>query len=183
MTGLLSKLPAIAAAAMLALTTLPAAADDLDIRAFFGKFQGGGVAESEDSIYFGVTARDFDVVIAEEGEGFAVTWTSVIRGGGTPAKPEVRRKTTSMTFDPTNRPGIWRAAASGDPVTGGETGWARIEDSTLSVYLMVVRDNGSYEIQQYDRKLTGTGMELTFSRVRDGEQVRTVKGRLVKVAK
>ncbi len=157
-------------------------AADLGIRAFFGKFHGGGVAENADSIYFGVTARDFDVVIAPEGEGFSVTWTSVIRGGGSPGNPDIRRKTTSLAFEPSARPGIWRAAASKDPLDGGELGWARIQETTLSVYLMVVRDDGTYEIQRYDRKLVPSGMELVFSRMRDGDQVRTVKGRLVKVA-
>lgn len=47
---------------------------------------------------------------------------------------------------------------------------------------MVVLDDGRYELQQYDRTLTGQGMELVFRRLRDGEQARTVKGRGVKVA-
>ena len=58
-----------------------AQAADLGIKAFFGNFQGGGVAENDDSLYFGVTARDFDVDIQPTGQGFSVKWTSVIRGG------------------------------------------------------------------------------------------------------
>ena len=159
-----------------------AAAADLNIKAFFGKFQGGGVAENEDSLYFGVTARDFDVTVAPNGDGFSVSWTSVIRGGGDPNKPNVRRKTTKRTFAATNRPGIWKAVESKDPVSDGELCWARISGTTLSVYLMVVRDDGRYELQQYDRKLTANGMEMQFTRLRDGDKVRRVSGRLVKVA-
>ena len=48
------------------------------------KIQGGGIAENDDSIYFGVTARDFDVTIGPAGNGFSVEWTSVIRGGDDP---------------------------------------------------------------------------------------------------
>ena len=120
----------------------PAVAADLNIKAFFGKFQGGGIAENDDSIYFGVTARDFDVTIAPAGSGFSVTWTSVIRGGGDPNKPNVRRKTTKRTFEPTGKRGVWKAVESKDPVADGELCWARLRENTLSVYLMVVRDDG-----------------------------------------
>lgn len=160
-----------------------ALAADLSIKAFYGKFQGGGVAENDDSVYFGVTARDFDVNIQPADNGFSVTWTSVIRGGGTPGKPETRRKTSMRTFKATARPGVWQAVESKDPVTGGELCWARIKDNTLTVYLMVVRDNGAYELQKYARTLLPSGMEMTFTRLRDGDKVRSVKGRLVKVAR
>lgn len=49
-----------------------AQAADLGIKAFFGNFQGGGVSENDDSLYFGVTARDFDVDIQPTGQGFSV---------------------------------------------------------------------------------------------------------------
>ena len=63
----------------------------LSIAHFYGTFSGGGVAENEDSLYFAVTARDFDVVIARAGKGFKVTWTRVLRGGGDVENPEVRK--------------------------------------------------------------------------------------------
>ncbi len=160
-----------------------AQAADLGIKALFGNFQGGGVAENDDSLYFGVTARDFDVDIQPTGQGFSVKWTSVIRGGGTPGKPETRRKTSTRTYKPSTRPGIWEADKSQDPVNGGELSWARVIGNTLTVFLMSVRKDGAYELQQYDRKILPTGMELVFTRVRDGDTVRTVKGRLVKVGR
>ena len=158
-------------------------AADLNIKAFYGKFQGGGIAENDDSIYFGVTSRDFDVTIEPAGDGFSVEWTSVIRGGGDPANPNVRRKTTKRTFQTKSKPGVWRAVESKDPVDDGELCWARLKENTLSVYLMVVRNDGAYEIQKYDRTLLPSGMEMLFTRTRDGEKVRQVKGRLVKVAR
>ena len=60
----------------------PANAQDLAKEAFYGHFQGSGVAENSDSLYFGVTVRDLDVQIGPEAPGFYVEWTSVIRGGG-----------------------------------------------------------------------------------------------------
>ena len=87
------------------------------------------------------------------------------------------------TFKSTARNGADQAIESMDPVSGGELCWARIKDNTLTVFLLVVRDNGDYELQQYDRTLLATGMEMTFTRLRDGDKVRRVKGRLVKVAR
>ena len=58
-----------------------AAATDLNITAFYRKVQGGGITENDDSIHFGVTARDFDFTIGPAGNGFSVEWTSVISGG------------------------------------------------------------------------------------------------------
>ena len=159
-----------------------AGAADLSIRAFFGTFSGGAVSEIADSVYFATTARDTDVVIRPAGEGFMVTWTSVIRQGGVPGKPNVRRKSTTKRFVPAKQPGLWRASDSADPIDGGEFGWARIKGTSLIVYLMVIDDKGAYQIQRYERALSGLGMALTFTRHRDGEKVRTAKGHLVKTA-
>ncbi len=182
------RIAALVIAALVALSA-PAEAQKrtLSISHFFGTFSGGGVAENEDSLYFAVTARDFDVVIgpaATSGRGgFKVAWTSVIRGGGDVGKPRVRKKSTTRTFIAGARPGLFTATSSGDPLAGGEMAWARIKDNALMVYLMVIDDDGAYQIQRYERKLSGTGMELTFTRLKDGEKIRTVTGRLIKTGR
>lgn len=159
------------------------AADNLPFEAFFGRFSGGGIASNEDSLFFAVTARDFDVTISPAGKGFRVEWTSVIRRGGTPEKPRIRRKSASKVLMPAGRTGVFHGITSGDPLKGKEMCWARIEGRTLSVFLMTVDDNGIYELQEYDRKLTGNGMDLVFRSWRDGDRLRTVTGKLVKVGK
>lgn len=163
------------------LATLAVAAD-LPIATFYGKFSGGGIAQNADSQYFALTTRDFDVAIAPAGQGFTVDWTSVIRRGGDPDKPDVRRKQSTKTFRPTGNPNVYHCADSGDPLAGKELCWARIEKNTLSVFLMVVDAKGIYELQQYDRTLSGTGMKLMFRSWRDGDRLRSVSGQLVKVA-
>jgi hypothetical protein len=177
MTRILSLFAALAIAA-----ASPAVAQNLSIAAFYGTFQGNGVAENEDSAYFAMTPRDFDVVTAPIEGGFTITWTSVIREGGDPKAPNVRRKSTTRTFAATGT-GIWRAKENGDPVTGGEVSWARLSRNTLSIYAMTVEKDGAYEVQRYDRTLSGTGMDLTFTRTKDGERTRRVKGKLVKQAR
>lgn len=175
MTGFLS-------AVFLALGTLTAWAEDLPITAFYGTWQGAGVAESADSLYFAMTARDFDVVISAAGDGFAITWTTVIHSGGDPSNPDVRRRESSLTFEPSGRPGVYEATNSGNPVDGEVLSWARIDGNTLSVHQMTLNDGGGFDLSTYNRTLTSLGMELDFQRLRDGEQIRSVTGRLIKVA-
>lgn len=157
-----------------------ASAKDLTIEAFYGKFSGGGVAENADSIYFAVTSRDFDVEIQPQGRGFKIDWTSIIRRGGDPRNPKVKRRQSTKTLLPTDAPGVFHGSESGDPLKGKELCWARIRGNTLSVFLMTVGKNGSSELQQYDRTLSGTGMKLMFQSWRDGDRLRAVSGRLIK---
>lgn len=178
------RLIAIALAALVCASTAAAQNRDLPISAFFGTFSGGGIAKNDDSIYFAVTARDIDVTIRARGKGFTVAWTSVIRRGGDPKRPDVRRKSTTMHFVPTGRGRMYRAAGvKSDLLKGDELAWARVRGNTLSVYLMRIDGKGAYQVQRYDRTLSAMGMQLVFTRIKDGERVRSVKGRLIKTGK
>lgn len=171
-------------ALMSTILTVPisAMARDLGIDAFFGKFSGGGVAQNADSVYFSMTARDFDVEIRPIDRGFKIDWTSVIRRGGDPNNPKVKRRQSTKTLLPTGKPGVFHGTQSGDPLKGKELCWARIAGNTLTVFLMTVNETGVYELQQYDRTLSGIGMKLMFRSWRDGDRLRSVSGRLVKDA-
>jgi hypothetical protein len=159
-----------------------AAARDLPISAFYGKFSGGGIAHNADSEYFAMTTRDFDVVIKPEGGGVRIDWTSVIRRGGDPLNPKVRRKSSSKLLTATGESNVFHGSKSGNPLKGEELCWARVDGTTLTVFLMSVSKKGIYELQQYDRTLSGTGMTLLFRSWRDGDRLRSVSGRLVKTA-
>ena len=158
-----------------------AAAEDLPIAAFAGRFAGTGIAKDEISKYFEETIRDLDVSIVPEGGGFALSWSTVLRQGGDPDNPDVSENAHALFFEPTGRPNVFQGAVEIDPLGGWPFVWARIKENTLTVYSLLVHEDGSYEIQTYDRTLTGLGMELRFTRVRDGELVRSVTGKLVKV--
>ena len=160
--------------------SVPATAQDLPLAAFFGTFKGGGVAENSDSIYFGVTVRDFDVSIQHAENGFRVDWATIIRRGGDPNNPQIKRKSQSATFQLTDRPGVYRAMDLADPLLGGKYAWARIEKQTLYVYVLLISADGKYDMQTYERTIKPSGMDFNFSRVRDGEPVRKVKGKLIK---
>ena len=161
---------------------ISAQAQTLPVDAFYGHYQGSGIAENEDSLYFGVTVRDLDVRIGPEADGFYVEWTSVIRGGGDPNNPDVRKRSARVAFSPSARPNVFTSKSATDAMAGGLI-WARIIDQTLTVNVMQVTDTGSYIVQTYNRTLSGTGMTLNFVNSADGEPLRQVEARLVKVGK
>lgn len=171
---------AMAVCLAVALGAPAAAQDDLPISAFYGTFVGTGVAKSEDSLFYGVTLRDLDVTIGPENGGFAVTWTTVLREASDGGPAQARRKTGTRVFMTTTKPWLFRADGTGNLLQGDEVGWARIEGNGLLIYLLRLDDKGRYDMQTYRRTLTGSGMDLTFTRVRDGDNVRSVSGKLVK---
>ncbi len=170
--------PALAAV-IVWVSAVQALAQDQALKKFFGFYRGSGVAEDEDSAYFRTSVRDFDVTIAPEGDGFRVSWVT-IRRGGDPNNPKIKRKESSMRFAPSARPGIFQATPQGDPLLGQQYAWAQVIDNNLQVTMMTLNETGGYEIQRWDRELTGLGMQMTYSRVRDGEPVRRVRGRLTR---
>ena len=141
--------------------TSGAHAQTLPIDAFYGHFQGSGIAENDDSLYFGVTVRDLDVRIGPEAGGFYVEWTSVIRGGGDPNNPNVRKRTQRVSFSPSNRPNVFTGKSATNPMDGSLI-WARLKDQTLTVNVMRISETGSYTVQTYNRTVSGTGMILNF---------------------
>ncbi|MEQ9488782.1 MAG: hypothetical protein RIM72_07295 [Alphaproteobacteria bacterium] len=171
----------LAAACLMLISTVGAAHAD-DAAKFFGHFRGSGISENADSIYFAVSVRDLDVEISPvDGGGFSIAWTTVTREGGDPDNPKVKKKGTSITFFPTDRPGVYRAKEEGDPIDGAPVWWSRIDGTSLYTYMMLIEEDGTWQVQKYVRTVSGSGMTLTFERIIDGEQARQVKARLVKV--
>lgn len=158
------------------------AQSSVNIGAFFGKWSGSAISESNVSVNFQLTARDMDVEIRPDSAGFSMTWTTVLRQRGDPNAPTAERRSTEIKFEPTARANVWRAIGSSDPLVDERFAWARLNQQTLTVHTLVIRDDGGYDMQVYDRSLKPTGMDLEFTAFRDGEAQRTAKGRLVKVA-
>lgn len=158
---------------------LPAkAAGDLPVEAFFGTFQGSGIAVSQDAIYAPETARDMDVTIQPAGDGFMVRWTTVSRSGA----GEIKRKSESLTFRLDANASRYVTDERADPLSPDGLAWANIEKQTLNVFLLMIDANGRYSLQRYARTLSSQGMELLFVRTHQGSDRRIVKGLLVKVA-
>lgn len=170
------------AAVVVLLATSSWAQSTVKIGAFYGKWSGSAISESNVSVNFRLTARDMDVEIRPSGNGFSVLWTTVLRQRGNPNDPTPERRSTELRFEPTDKPNVWRAVGSNDPLVDERFAWARLAKQTLTVHSMVIRNDGGFDLQVYDRTLKPTGMELEFTAFRDGVPRRTAKGRLVKVA-
>jgi len=170
----------LAALVVFLAVTGSAAAQNVSIKAFYGHYSGGGVAESPDSLFFDVTARDLDVVIAPAPGGVRIAWTTVLREGGDPNRPKVIKKSTEITFKATDRPDLFIENRSANPYDGTPLSWARIKDRTLTTYTFVIEENGVYGLSTYARTVSGGGMDLLFTSVHDGQPIRSVKAKLVK---
>ena len=158
-----------------------AAAQGGGIERFYGSYVGEAVSETGEEL----DKRDISTEISPEGKGFKVKWTAVIKRG----KDKPRREERVVTFHPVNRPDIFSSGMRMDqfgnpvpldPLNGDPYIWARIDGNKLWMYALFVTDSGGYEMQTYERTLVPGGMELRYSRVRDGEILRTVTGKLKK---
>ena len=96
-----------------------------------------------------------------------------------------------VEFIATKRPNIYSSAMKTnvfggrqalDPLKGDPYVWARIDGQTLTQYVMIITDEGGYEMQTYERTLIASGMSLRFSRVRVGKVLKEVNGTLERVA-
>lgn len=147
-----------------------------DASAFVGEYAGSADVVSADGSSH---KRDMSVEISLADDGFVVSWTSVsFKSDG-----RVKERSYSIDFIPTERPNVYAAAQKKDvfghlvqldPMKGEPFVWARIINDTMTVYSLFVKDDGGYEMQQFDRTLTEGGLQLEFTRVRDGQHARSV---------
>lgn len=142
---------------------------------FLGRYVGQTVFASDK----GLTKRDLDVVITQDGNGFAVGWTTITQN----PSGKVTRKKYITAFRPTDKPGVYMPAdqvrgVKLDPLRGDPRVWARVKDATLSIYAVIITEHGGYEMQTYDRTIVPGGMELNFSRVRDGQKLKGIRAHL-----
>ncbi|MCP5372495.1 MAG: hypothetical protein H6907_12260 [Hyphomicrobiales bacterium] len=177
MTHRLRLAARLVALALLFAGPVPAAAGDSPLSAFYGVYAGEAAIERDDG---SSSMRSLDVVIRPWERGFSVVWTTIRhRKDGS-----LDRKTHRVNFAPSQRDSIYRSAMKSDmfgalvpldPLKGEPYIWSRIHGKTLTVYALHIRDDGGYEMQVYDRTLTDKGLNLTFSRWREGETVRVIK--------
>ncbi len=157
-------------------------AADRPIEDFYGRYIGKTVVQAEGES----VPRDIGVEIKPEDNGFIVSWETVI----TRADGSTKGTSYRILFQPTKRGPIYSSAMRVnvfgkltplDPLSGDPFVWARITGDMLTVFALLITDEGSYEMQVYDRTLTKDGMNLRFSRIRDGEKLKEIIGVLTRV--
>jgi hypothetical protein len=161
-------------------TTAFAETPDRPIKDFFGSYVGRSISTIEE----GLSERDLAVAIKPyKDDGFTVEWTTLIRK----KDADWSRKSYVINFGPTKRPGIYGSemrsnmfggAVPLDPLAGEPFFWSRVDGDTLSVYALIIREDGGYEMQVYDRTWTPKGLKLDFTRFRDGQPLKLITGTL-----
>lgn len=158
----------------------------ISVAAEIGEFVGTYTGSAEVQLSDGSTLpRDMSVTIDETRKGFSVEWTSVTY------REDGRTKEASYQIDfmPSGRGNVFAAAQRRnvfghstplDPMKGEPYVWARIDDDTLTVFSLFVAEDGGYELQQFDRTLIDTGLELNFNRFSNGAAMRSVNTVLTK---
>jgi len=157
----------------LALSLPTAYAADYDI--FIGDYEGKYIPADGDK----KSTRDLSVKIREVKDGLNVSWVT------TAFKNNSKKKKYSIDFLKTDRENIYQAAQKKnvfggrdplDPMKGEPYAWARMEDQTLSVFVLTITDDGGYEMQTYDRTLTeDKNLDVQYSRVRNGDVMKTLE--------
>lgn len=163
----------------------PTAAPGATLKEFYGAYVG--VATVEDPQTGRASARDMDIVIAPyHGNGFRLRWITVVLVDGRRDVPGVRRRVQTAIFEPSDdgkffvevkEGSLFRTEQAMQPMAGDPVRWAALLDDTLRVTTFQILDNGRYEMQIYDRRLTETGLDLYFERVDDDVLVRRIVGR------
>jgi len=167
-------------ALLLALAILSRMASaESDVAKFYGKYEGQVTSDSQGE----VEPRDSTVEIAPHKNGFIVKWISVShKAGGL-----IKRKKYNIEFRTTRRRNVYKAGMRTnifgasiplDPMRGDPYIWARIDGPVLTVYALQILDDGSYEMQIYERTLTVQGLDIKYSRLREGKLLRSASGSL-----
>jgi hypothetical protein len=159
----------------------PALADGVPLGGFCGDYEGQTISSTEN----GLSKRDLSVSIRDCDKGFTVNWTTIThkRDG------RLKRKSYTIDFRPTERETVFASAMRTnmfggkvplDPLKGDPYVWARVSGATLTVFALIVTHDGGYEMQVYDRTIAENGLDLKFSRFRDGVQLKQITGKLIR---
>ena len=158
-----------------------------DLKLFFGTYVG--VAKVEDA-NGDVHQRDLDIVIQPyRDDGFRVDWINVTLVDGRRDLPGVERRVQSALFEPVagrdmyvevEAENVFQERAETQPMRGDPVRWASIDGPRLHVYAFEVLEDGTYELQIYDRVLTEKGIDIAFQRIVDGKLMRRISGTAVR---
>lgn len=157
---------------------LPAQAADLTIADFYGTFEGEGMTLPEAGETPAAPDRVSGVEITPQGDGFSLRWTTMMMGETTPVATDARVKTSEQVFRRVGE-NVWHEVKNTNPGAGKPFAWARLSGDTLVVTTLILRDDGTYDMTSYERRLVRPDtMELIFTRFKNGDISRRVKAEL-----
>jgi hypothetical protein len=158
-------------------------AQDLEIEAFYGHFTGIADEQLEGES----ERRQLSVKIEPRDDNFEITWTTRVKRSDLSQKDHVyhilfRKTRRGAVYASAMRVNVFGKHIPMDPLAGDPFVWARIHGNTLTVYALMITNEGSYDMQTYDRTLLDNGdMGLAYTRILDGEINKTVTAQLHRV--
>ncbi|HED15093.1 MAG TPA: hypothetical protein ENI62_15855 [Gammaproteobacteria bacterium] len=147
---------------------------------FLGHYKGHALLVDGDK----KQQRDLAVTISAVDDGFRLQWQTVAYYNN-----KVKTKNYSIAFKASGRANIYRSAMKKDlfgapqpldPMKGEPYIWARFKNNTMTVYALMITDDGGYEFQIYDRTLTNDGIQLTFRRIRNNNILKKISAHLLR---
>ena len=151
------------------------------ITPFIGHYEGSAEFEEKGK----VVSRDMSVSIVETDDGFVVNWSSTsYKSDG-----RTKEKNYEIEFIDTLRDGIYSSAMGKnvfgnpvalDPLKGDPYVWARVSGNVLTIFSLLIDEQGGYEMQEYNRTLVEGGLELEYKRVRNGLPLKNINSFLKK---
>ena len=169
---------AIVGLALITESHLVQAADALSIADFVGHFRGEAQIQAGDR-FFIQQLRDAEVDLRTEASGFRLTWTTVIHYDEGD-KTKVRQRNAEMRFVAGPTANQFRSVEPLEPFAERPAAWAYIDRNTLVVHVLSILTDGNYELQTYERSLSGNTMTLHFSRMFPGRPELVVSGQLTR---
>jgi hypothetical protein len=162
--------------ALITQTQLVRAAEALSIADFVGHFRGEAQVQAGDH-FFIQQLRDAEVDLRAEADGFVLSWNTVIYYDEAD-RTKVRRRNAEMRFVAGPKPNQFRSLDPLEAFAEKPAAWAYINGKTLVVHVLSILSDGNYELQTYERSLSGNMMTLHFFRVFPGRPELVVSGRL-----
>jgi len=167
------------------------AASAAELEDYFGTYVG--VATVEKGEPGESKKRDIDMIISPyKKNGFQIEWIAVSLVNGRRDVPGVTRQKHKVLFEPDDR-GCCLFVEVGEynpftenealrPMLGEPVRWAVLDSNGLQVYSFAILEDGDYELQIYNRRLTDQGIDLLYERIKDGTVKRRITGRTVRTS-
>lgn len=157
---------------------------------YFGTYVGVATVVKDET--GGGEEREIDMVISPyKANGFRIEWIAVSLVYGRRDVPGVTRQKNEVLFEPGKNKCCFVEVGKYDPfrenealrpMLGEPIRWAVLDDQGLQIYSFAVLEDGDYELQRYNRRLTNQGIDLLYQRIEDGVVTRRITGHTVRVA-
>ena len=147
-------------------------------------FYGHYVGKTTDGAVDVTAMRNAEVIISPVKNGFNLQWATVIhRENKTVTRRfsiDFHHRGSSNVYGSAMKINTFGHQVPLDPLDGEPFLWAVVDGAVLVVHSLLIFKDGSYEMQSYERRSTKMGLDLRFTRIRNGTVMKAVQGKLLR---